>query len=117
MRFNDVIVAAADENHLVIRVAFYKGSDEGYDDKFGRTTYSITAMVEKLHSSRRVILAKFGQEQYDEVIEKLLIAKGLTDGADGKIMGTFEFESLYGIDSICIQRRHLEWVKRRMLRS
>lgn len=104
MLTNDVIVAGANENDLCFLVIIRKDDLSGRVSRFRRSTYSVSAMLEKLRASRLTIVRNYSVEQYDAVIEKLVLARVLTTDSDGTPMATFTFESLYGVNPVNISR-------------
>ena len=104
MLTNDVIVAGANENDLCFLVTILKGDSSGRISRFRRSTYSISAMLAKLRASRPMIIRNYSIDQYDVVIAKLVLARILTTNNDGTPMGALTFKSLYGVDSVNIDR-------------
>ena len=116
MLSNDVIVAGANENDLCFLVTIRKDDSLGRTSRFRRSGYSVSAMSEKLRVSRSTIVRNYSVEQYDAVVEKLVLARILTTNEDGTPMTTLTFESLYGVNPVNISRdRCALWTRWRLI--
>lgn len=115
---NQVLITKNARGNIVFLVRFhYKGVTRSQDDARGFTGYGIDSITEKVQISRHDVITRFGEPQYDAVIEKLLTIRAMLMMCKEPLFGDASiFEATWGELPINVTSAHRS-VIREMLKD